>query len=99
MDMFKMIKEAAAMRSKLSEMEKTLKAKIIEVSSNGVTVKINAKGDVVDFKLSPDVQKDDLARLEKNILWAIQEALKKSHAVMAEEAKKITGGMNIPGLM
>jgi DNA-binding protein YbaB len=99
MDMFKMIKEAAAMRSKLAEMEKSLKAKIIEVNQNGVTVKVNAKGDVVDFKLSPDVLKDDLGKLEKNILRNFQEAIKKSHDVMAEEAKKITGGMNIPGLM
>lgn len=99
MDMFKMIKEAAAMRSKLSEMDKTLKAKIIEINLNGVTVKVNAKGDVVDFKLASESLKDDIGKLEKNILRAFQDAIKQSHDVMAEEAKKITGGMNIPGLM
>ena len=98
MDMFKMMKEAAAMKSKLSELDRSLREKIIEVESNGVRVKVNAKSDILDLKLSPELLKDDPAKIEKNILWAFQEAMKKSQSVMAEEAKKITGNMKIPGL-
>ncbi|HBU70464.1 MAG TPA: hypothetical protein DEE98_08820 [Elusimicrobia bacterium] len=99
MDLLKMVKEAAAMKSKLSQMEKTLRDKIITVEHENVSVKMNAKADIIDFKLNPDALKQTQEKLEKNILAALQKAAKQSHEVMAEEAKKITGGMNIPGLM
>jgi DNA-binding protein YbaB len=99
MDMFKMIKEAAAMKSKLSEMEKSLKAQVVEIESGGVKVKINAKSEILDIKLTPDFMKLDVAKAERSILSAVQAAEKKAQAVMMEEAKKITGGMKIPGLM
>jgi nucleoid-associated protein EbfC len=99
MDMFKMLKEANAMRSKLSEMEKSLKDKTIEVQENGIYVKANGKSDILDLKISPDVLTRDISKIEKDILSAVQSAVKKSRALMAEEAKKITGGISIPGLM
>ena len=51
MDMFKMIKDAAAMKSRLGEIEKSLKDTVIEVEENGIRVKINAKSEVLDIKL------------------------------------------------
>lgn len=98
MDMFKMIKEATAMKSKLSQMEKELRAKEIEVEHSGIKIKINGKSEVLDIKLSPDFLKQDQAKIEKYLLGAFQQSIKKSQDLMAEEAKKITGGMNIPGL-
>ncbi|OGS35299.1 MAG: hypothetical protein A2293_15745 [Elusimicrobia bacterium RIFOXYB2_FULL_49_7] len=99
MDMFKMIKEAAAMKSKLSQMEKDLKNRIIDVETKGVKIKINAKAEILEIKLPQEILKQDVERTEKDILAALQQASKKSHEIMMEEAKKITGGMNIPGLM
>ncbi len=99
MDMFKMLKEAAAMKSKLSDMEKSLKKHVIDVETSGVKVQINAKSELLDIKISPELMKQDVSKVEKSVLSAVQQAIKKSHDVMAEEAKKITGGMNIPGLM
>ena len=99
MDMFKMLKEAAAMKSKLGDMDKALRKHLIDIEVNGVKVQMNAKSDLLDIKLSPDLMKQDVSKVEKSILSAVQQAIKKSHDVMAEEAKKITGGMNIPGLM
>ncbi|MFC1501525.1 YbaB/EbfC family nucleoid-associated protein [Elusimicrobiota bacterium] len=96
MDMFKMMKEAAAMKSKLSSMDKELKNNIIEVDSNGIKIKINAKGEILDIKLSPETLNQEKEKAEKAILTAIQTAAKKSQSVMAQEAKKITGGMNLP---
>lgn len=99
MDMFKMIKEAAALRGKLSQMDKALKEKMIDVSVNGVSIRINAKSEIVDLKLTPEMLKQNHGKIEKDILAAISQAIKRSHDVMTEEAKKLTGGMNIPGLM
>ena len=98
MDMMKMIKEAAAMKSRLSEMEKTLKAKVIEVEANGVKLKINGKSELLELKLSPELLKKDVSAVEKTILSAVQEGVKKSQDAMEQEARKITGGLKIPGL-
>ena len=99
MDMFKMIKEAAAMKKALGEMEKSLRAQVIEVDDSGVKVKVNGKSEMLDVKLSPELLKQDVSVIEKNILSAVQQALKKSQDAMEQEARKITGGMKIPGLM
>ena len=98
MDMMKMIKEAAAMKSRLSEMEKMLKAKVIEVEANGVKLKINGKSEMLELKLSPELLKKDAPFVEKTILSAVQEGVKKSQDAMEQEARKITGGIKIPGL-
>jgi DNA-binding protein YbaB len=37
--------------------------------------------------------------LQDLILAAVNEALKKSQEMVAEEMKKLTGGLNIPGLV
>ena len=99
MDMLKMMKQAAEMKSKLGKMEESLKNKIIDVESNGIKIKINAKSEILDLKLPADLLKYDTGKVEKTILSAIQEATKKAHGAMMEEAKSLTGGMKIPGLM
>ena len=99
MDMFKMIKEAAAMKSKLGEIERSLKDKILEVEENGIRIKINAKAEVLDIKLSQDVLKQNQEKIEKDLLKALQKAAKEAQNAMMEQAKQLTGGMNIPGLM
>jgi hypothetical protein len=98
MDMFKMMKEAAAMKSRLSEMEKTLKTTMIDVEDRGVRVTMNAKTELVGLKLAPEVLQRDREKIEKDILSAVQQATKKSQEIMADHAKKMTGGLNIPGL-
>jgi len=98
MDMFKMMKEAMAMKSRLAELEKELKAKVVEVEDCGVKVKINGKSEVIELNISDDAYKMGREKLEKAVTAAIVKAVKRSQEMMAEEAKKITGGMKIPGL-
>lgn len=98
MELFKMAKEAMSMKSKIKEMDKTLKSKIIEVNYKGILITVNAKSEVVDLKLPQDIMQKSLKDAEKLILSAFQEAIKKSQDAMAEESKKLMGGMNIPGL-
>ncbi|MGE4384946.1 MAG: YbaB/EbfC family nucleoid-associated protein [Endomicrobiaceae bacterium] len=98
MELFKMAKEAMSMKSKLKEMEKVLKSKVIDVNYKGIMIKINAKNEVIDLKLPEDIMQKSAKDAEKLILSAFQEAIKKSQDAMAEESKKIMGGMNFPGL-
>ncbi|MDR1926383.1 MAG: YbaB/EbfC family nucleoid-associated protein [Endomicrobium sp.] len=98
MELFKMAKEAMAMRSKISEMDKKLKAHIIDVEYKEVKIRINAKNEFLSLNISQDLLNEKKENIEKVILGAFEEARKKAQSVMSEEAKRITGGMKIPGL-
>jgi len=98
MELFKMAKEAIAMRSKISEMDKKLKAQIIEVEYKGIKIRVNAKSEFLNLSIPDDLFKKNKDEIEKFILSAFVEANKKAQSIMAEEAKKFTGGMKIPGL-
>ena len=98
MELFKMAKEAMSMRSKVKEMEKTLKAKIVDIDYKGVKVSMNAKTEIVGLKLPEDFNQKSVKDMEKIMFSAFQEAVKEAQKVMAEESKKLMGGMNIPGL-
>ena len=98
MELFKAAREAMSMRSKFNEMDKKLKAKIIDCEYKGIKIKVNAKAEFLSLELPQDLLKEDKGKIEKKVLEAFQEAGEKAQKVMAEEAKSITAGMKIPGL-
>ena len=98
MELFKMAKEAMSMRSKVKEMEKTLKAKIVDIDYKGIKISMNAKNEIVSLKLPEDFNQKSVKDMEKLMFSAIQEAIKEAQKAMAEESKKLMGRMNIPGL-
>jgi len=99
MELFKMAKEAYSMKSKLGAMEKTLKSKVLDIHHKGVALKVNAKSEFLEIRLSDELLAEKKDKFEKIILEALQQATKKSQEVMAEESKKVMGDMKIPGLM
>ncbi|MBQ3834335.1 MAG: YbaB/EbfC family nucleoid-associated protein [Elusimicrobia bacterium] len=98
MELFKMAKEAMSMRSKVKEMEKSLKAKIVDVDYKGIQISMNAKNEIVSLKLPEDFSEKSVKDMEKLMFSAFEEAIKESQKAMAEESKKLMGGLNIPGL-
>ena len=65
-----------------------------------VTAVANGKQELVSIKLEKEVvNPEDLEMLQDLILAAANAALKKAQEMVSEEMKKLTGGMNIPGLM
>ena len=59
---------------------------------------MNAKNEIVSLKLPEDIMQKSVKDVEKLMFSAFQEAIKESQKAMAEESKKLMGGMNIPGL-
>jgi DNA-binding protein YbaB len=98
MELFKMAKEAMSMRSKFSEMDKKLKAHIIDIEYKGIKIQINAKNEFLSLNIPEDLLKEKKEKIEKFVLAAFEEAREKSQAIMAEESKKLMGGMKLPGL-
>lgn len=98
MELFKMAKEAMSMRSKVKEMEKVLKSKIVDTEYKGIKISMNAKNEIVSLKLPEDFTNNSVKDMEKIMFGAIENAIKEAQKAMAEESKKLMGGMNIPGL-
>lgn len=101
-DMMKqMQKQAVTMQKKMEEVQRELKERIVETSSGGgmVNVQANGKQEILNIKIDPEVvDPTDVQMLEDLVLAAVSQALKKSQEMHQEEMSKITGGLNVPGL-
>jgi DNA-binding protein YbaB len=98
MELFKMAKEAMAMKSRLSEIDKKLRAQVIDVEYKNIKIGVNAKCEFLSLNIPEYLLKENKDKIEKFVLLAFEEAGKKARSVMAEEAKKLTDKMKIPGL-
>jgi DNA-binding YbaB/EbfC family protein len=97
-----MLKQAQKMQQDMARVQEELEEKSIEVASGGgaVTVKVTGKKELQEIKIDPEViDPDDVEMLEDLVLAAVNEALRKADEMASNEMAKITGGMNIPGLI
>jgi hypothetical protein len=96
------MKQAQQMQQKMERMQAELQSREVEASAGGgmVTATVNGAQQLVALKMEPSViDPEDVEMLQDLVLAAVNEAIKKSQAMAQEEMSKITGGMNIPGLM
>ncbi len=96
------MKQAQQMQQKMARVQEELQSREVEASAGGgmVTATVNGAQQLVALKMEPSViDPEDVEMLQDLVLAAVNEALKKSQAMAQEEMSKITGGMNIPGLM
>ncbi|TES93037.1 MAG: YbaB/EbfC family nucleoid-associated protein [Candidatus Cloacimonadota bacterium] len=96
-----LIKQAQEFQKKMKKMQEELEKKVVESTSGGgmITVTANGRQEILSIKIEPEVvNSDDVEMLEDLILAAVNEAKRKSEKLAQEEMKKITGGLNIPGL-
>ena len=97
-----MIRQAQQMQRKMAKVQEELKTREVEAQAGGgmITVTATAGGEVTKVSIDPSVlEAGDKEMLEDLVMAAVNEALKKSQEMMAEEMSKVTGGFNIPGLM
>ena len=100
--MGKMMKQAQQLQSKMLKLQEELAEKTVETSSGGGMVKVvaNGKQQLVSIQIEQEVvDPDDVEMLQDLILAAVNDALTKAQDMASEEMNKLTGGLNIPGLM
>ena len=101
-DMGGMMKQAQKLQKKMLKMQGELALKTVDVSAGGGMVKVVATGNqkIQSISLEKEVvDPEDVEMLEDLILAAVNDALNKSQEMVSGEMGKLTGGMNIPGLM
>lgn len=101
MNIQKMLKQAQRMQEQMAEAQAKLAEKTIEVPVGGgkVVVTANGSGDILSIKIDPSVvDPEDVEILEDLILAGVKQAQNDAREAAAEDMKKVTGGMNLPGL-
>jgi DNA-binding YbaB/EbfC family protein len=96
-----MLKQAQKIQAQLAKMQDEMAQKTIEASSGGgmVSVVVNGKQEVISIRIEPEVvNPGDIDMLQDLVLAAVNEGIRKSQEMVSEEMKKLTGGLNIPGL-
>jgi len=97
-----MMKQAQKLQSKMLKLQEDLAEKTVEATAGGGMIKVVATGkqQVLSIQIEKEVvDPDDVEMLQDLILAAVNDALAKAQEMVSGEMSKLTGGMNIPGLM
>lgn len=101
-NMKNMMKQAQQLQNKMAKMQEEMALKTIEASAGGGMIKVvaNGKQEVISIHIEKEVvDPEDVEMLQDLILAAVNEALMQSQKMVSDEMSKLTGGLNIPGLM
>lgn len=96
------MKQAKKMQERMGQLQQELETRTIEAQSGGGMVKVvvNGKFEVVSLKIEKEVvNPEDVDMLQDLIVAAINEGIRKAQEMASQEMAKITGGLNIPGMM
>ena len=95
------LKQARQMQENVAKLQEEAAFRTVEASAGGgmINVTANGAGDILSVKIEKQVvDPEDVEMLEDLVRAACNEASRKGREMMAEEMKKLTGGLNIPGL-
>jgi len=95
------MKQAQEMQKKMEAIKEQLSHKELKVSSGGgmVELLINGQQEIKEIHINPDIiDPEDKEMLEDLVQAAVNEGIRQSKEMVNEEMKKLTGGINLPGL-
>ncbi|MGY0373869.1 YbaB/EbfC family nucleoid-associated protein [Clostridium sp. JNZ J1-5] len=101
MNINNLMKQAQKMQQEMEKAQVDLENKEFTATAGGgaVKVKVNGKRQILDINIEPDVvDPDDVEMLQDLILTACNQALQMVEETTANQMKKLTGGLNMPGM-
>ena len=100
--MSELMRQASRLQRKIEVRKKELETEVVEASAGNDKVKAVANGgrELVSVTIDPELLKqEDLEMVQDLVVAASNAALTKATEMVDAELEKITGGMNIPGLV
>ncbi len=97
-----MVRQAQKMQQEMLKMQEEMEAREYEVSAGGgmITAAVNGKHELLRLTIDPEaVDPDDVEMLQDLVIAAVNEALRKAEADSAANMSKLTGGVNLGGLL
>ena len=101
-NMQSMIKQAQKMQEQMTQLQTELDEREYTAAAGGgaVSCTVSGKRGVLRLDIKPEVvDPEDVEMLSDLITAAVNEALRKAVETSEAEMNKITGGLNIPGLV
>lgn len=98
-DFKEMYKQAQQIQARIKEIQEQLARKTVAADTGGgmVTVTVNGRQELVSIKLDPlCVDSRDIPMLEDLVLTAVNQGIRRSRELAAEELKQVTGGFPLP---
>ena len=95
------MQQAQQLQERLGHMQEEVAGKTVEASAGGgmVTVVISGRLELLSLRIDPEVLKSgDAEMLQDLIIAAVNQGIRNAQAMVAEEMRKVTGGLKIPGL-
>lgn len=97
-----MIKQAQKMQEQMEEKQQELNDREFQGSAGGgaVDVVMNGKKEIITLTIKPEVvDPEDIEMLQDLVTAAVNETYRKVEEVTTAEMEKITGGLNVPGMV
>ncbi len=101
-NMGNMMKQAQKLQAQMLKMQEELAERTVESAAGGGMIRVVANGrqQIVSVRIDKEVvNPEDVEMLQDLVLAAVNEALTKSQEMVSGEMSKLTGGLNLPGLM
>jgi len=101
-NMGNMMKQAQKLQAKMMKLQEELAEKTVDAAAGGGMVKVvaNGKQQIISITIEKEVvDPEDVEMLQDLVTAAVNDALTKSQEMVSGQMSKLTGGMNIPGLM
>ncbi len=102
MNMGDLMKQAQQFQQKLGSIQEELAGKMVTGTAGGgmVTATVNGNGELIGIAIEKDIlNPDDAQMLQDLVLAAVNDGLRKAKELGKEEMGKLTGGLNIPGML
>jgi DNA-binding YbaB/EbfC family protein len=100
--MNEIMRQAQQMQQKMSQVQNELAGRTVTASVGGgmVSVTFNGKNELLSVQIDKEViNPEDREMLQDLIVSAVNEGIKKAQDMAQAEMRKITGGINIPGIL
>ncbi len=97
-----LMRQAQQLQAKMLKVQEEMATRTAEATAGGgmVTAVANGRQELVSIKVEKEVvNPEDVEMLQDLIVAAVNAALKKAQEMASEAMKKLTGGINLPGLM
>ena len=97
-----MVKQAQKMQQEMLRMQQEMETKEYEATAGGgmVTAAVNGKHELLRLAIDPEaVDPEDVELLQDMVIAAVNEAMRKADADAAASMGKLTGGLNLGGLL
>lgn len=101
MDISQVMQQAQQFQKRLAEVQDEMAGRQITSTVGGgmVTVTVNGKNELLAIKIDPEViNPADPNMLQDLIAAGVNDAMRQAREAMQVEMRKVTGGLNIPGI-